>query len=73
MPKLINRYGVVDAKTGTDGWIEYTGDANAIPMGAKVLLPLTEFRAHRNRVGVARVFDPAIGASLGIIDAVTVN
>jgi uncharacterized protein (DUF934 family) len=44
MPKLINRYGVVDAKTGTDGWIEYTGDANAIPAGAKVLLPLTEFR-----------------------------
>ena len=44
MPKLINRYGVVDAVAGTDGWIEYTGDANAIPMGAKVLLPLTEFR-----------------------------
>ena len=44
MPKLINRYGVVDAKIGTDGWIEYTGDANAIPMGAKVLLPLTEIR-----------------------------
>ena len=44
MPKLINRYGVVDAVAGTDGWIEYTGDANAIPKGAKVLLPLTEFR-----------------------------
>ena len=44
MPKLISRYGVVDAETGTDGWIEYTGDANAIPRGAKVLLPLTEFR-----------------------------
>jgi uncharacterized protein (DUF934 family) len=43
MPKLINRYGVVDAH-GTDGWIEYTGDASAIPVGAKVLLPLTEFR-----------------------------
>ena len=43
MPKLINRYGVVD-KNGTDGWIEYTGDAGAIPTGAKVLLPLTEFR-----------------------------
>ena len=43
MPKLINRYGVVD-KAGTDGWIEYTGDASAIPVGAKVLLPLTEFR-----------------------------
>ena len=37
MPKLINRYGVVD-KAGTDGWIEYTGDASAIPVGAKVLL-----------------------------------
>ena len=44
MPKLINRYGVVDAINGTDGWIEYTGDAGAIPAGAKVLLPLTEFR-----------------------------
>ncbi len=44
MPKLINRYGLVDTRTGTDGWIEYTGDANAIPAGAKVLLPLTEFR-----------------------------
>ena len=44
MPKLINRYGIVDARAGTDGWIEYTGDANAIPVGAKVLLPLTEFR-----------------------------
>ena len=43
MPKLINRYGVVD-KDGSDGWIEYTGDAGAIPAGAKVLLPLTEFR-----------------------------
>ena len=43
MPKLINRYGVVD-KDGSDGWIEYTGDAGAIPVGAKVLLPLTEFR-----------------------------
>ena len=43
MPKLINRYGVVDSR-GTDGWIEYTGDASAIPVGAKVLLPLTEFR-----------------------------
>ena len=43
MPKLINRYGVVD-KAGSDGWIEYTGDAGAIPAGAKVLLPLTEFR-----------------------------
>lgn len=43
MPKLINRYGVIDA-LGTDGWIEYTGDASAIPSGAKVLLPLTEFR-----------------------------
>ena len=43
MPKLINRYGVVD-KHGSDGWIEYTGDAGAIPAGAKVLLPLTEFR-----------------------------
>ena len=43
MPKLINRYGVVD-KAGTDGWVEYTGDASAIPVGAKVLLPLTEFR-----------------------------
>jgi uncharacterized protein (DUF934 family) len=43
MPKLINRYGVVDHH-GTDGWIEYTGDASAIPAGAKVLLPLTEFR-----------------------------
>ena len=43
MPKLINRYGVVD-HNGTDGWIEYTGDAGAIPAGAKVLLPLTEFR-----------------------------
>jgi uncharacterized protein (DUF934 family) len=43
MPKLINRYGLVD-KAGTDGWIEYTGDASAIPVGAKVLLPLTEFR-----------------------------
>ena len=38
MPKLISRYGVVDAVAGTDGWIEYTGDANAIPRGAKVLL-----------------------------------
>ena len=46
MPKLINRYGVVDPNDskGTDGWIEYTGDAGAIPAGAKVLLPLTEFR-----------------------------
>ena len=44
MPKLINRYGLVDTRTGTDGWIEYTGDANAIPAGAKVLLPVTEFR-----------------------------
>ncbi|MBL8310187.1 MAG: DUF934 domain-containing protein [Burkholderiales bacterium] len=43
MLKLINRYGVVDAQ-GTDGWITYTGDASAIPVGAKVLLPLTEFR-----------------------------
>ena len=43
MPKLINRYGVVD-KDGSDGWLEYTGDAGAIPAGAKVLLPLTEFR-----------------------------
>ena len=43
MPKLINRYGVVDSN-GTDGWVEYTGDAGAIPAGAKVLLPLTEFR-----------------------------
>ena len=43
MPKLINRYGVVD-KDGSDGWIEYTGDAGAFPAGAKVLLPLTEFR-----------------------------
>ena len=43
MPKLINRYGVVD-KDGSDGWVEYTGDAGAIPAGAKVLLPLTEFR-----------------------------
>ena len=46
MPKLINRYGVVD-KAGADGWIEYTGDAGAgsgIAAGAKVLLPLTEFR-----------------------------
>jgi uncharacterized protein (DUF934 family) len=43
MPKLINRYGVLDA-LGTDGWIEYTGDASAIPVGARVLLPLTEFR-----------------------------
>ena len=46
MPKLINRYGVVDKNDtqGTDGWIEYTGDASVIPFGAKVLLPLTEFR-----------------------------
>ena len=46
MPKLINRYGVVDKDDtqGSDGWIEYTGDAGAIPAGAKVLLPLTEFR-----------------------------
>ena len=49
MPKLINRYGVVDKNDtqGTDGWIEYTGDAGAgsgIAAGAKVLLPLTEFR-----------------------------
>ena len=46
MPKLINRYGVVDKNDtqGSDGWIEYTGDAGAIPAGAKVLLPLTEFR-----------------------------
>jgi uncharacterized protein (DUF934 family) len=46
MPKLINRYGVVDKNDtqGTDGWIEYTGDASVIPVGAKVLLPLTEFR-----------------------------
>ena len=46
MPKLINRYGVVDKNdhNGADGWIEYTGDASAIPSGAKVLLPLTEFR-----------------------------
>ena len=44
MPKLINRHGIVDARAGTDGWIEYTGDAHAIPVGAKVLLPLTEFR-----------------------------
>ena len=44
MPKLINRYGVVDATLGTNGWVEYTGDAGAIPAGAKVLLPLTEFR-----------------------------
>ena len=43
MPKLINRYGVIDVN-GTDGWLEYTGDAGAIPAGAKVLLPLTEFR-----------------------------
>lgn len=43
MPKLINRYNLVDAQ-GSDGWIEYTGDASAIPVGAKVLLPLTEFR-----------------------------
>ena len=43
MPKLINRYGVVDPN-GTNGWIEYTGDAGAIPVSAKVLLPLTEFR-----------------------------
>ena len=43
MPKLINRYGTVDLN-GTDGWLEYTGDAGAIPAGAKVLLPLTEFR-----------------------------
>ena len=43
MPTLISRYGVVDPN-GTDGWIEYTGDASAIPVGAKVLLPLTEFR-----------------------------
>ena len=43
MPKLINRYGVVD-NNGTEGWVEYTGDAAAIPAGAKVLLPLTEFR-----------------------------
>lgn len=43
MPKLINRYGTVDIN-GTDGWLEYTGDAGAIPAGAKVLLPLTEFR-----------------------------
>jgi uncharacterized protein (DUF934 family) len=43
MPKLINRYGLVDQR-GTDGWVEYTGDAAAIPVGAKVLLPLTEFR-----------------------------
>ncbi|MEO7255617.1 MAG: DUF934 domain-containing protein, partial [Casimicrobium sp.] len=44
MPKLISRYDVVDADKGTDGWIEYTGDAHAIPVGAKVLLPLAEFR-----------------------------
>ena len=49
MPKLINRYGVVDKNDtqGTGGWIEYTGDAGAgsgIAAGAKVLLPLTEFR-----------------------------
>ena len=46
MPKLINRYGVVD-HNGSDGWIEYTGDAgtiSGIAAGAKVLLPLTEFR-----------------------------
>lgn len=43
MPKLINRYGLIDV-AGTDGWVEYTGDAGAIPAGAKVLLPLTEFR-----------------------------
>jgi len=43
MSKLINRYGVVD-RHGNDDWVEYTGDASAIPVGAKVLLPLTEFR-----------------------------
>jgi uncharacterized protein (DUF934 family) len=40
MPKLIDHSG---ERTG-DPWITYAGDAHAIPAGACVILPLTEFR-----------------------------
>lgn len=52
MPKLINRYGVVDAINGTDGWIERSqkdtepSNRDSIPVGAKLLLPLAEFLAN---------------------------
>ena len=60
MPKLINRYGVVD-KAGTDGWIEYTGDASVIPVGAsaaaahrvpRVRRHLAETRGDNGALGV---------------------
>ncbi len=70
MPKLINRSGLING--GVDHWIEYTGDAHAIPTGSCVILPLTEFREfsgtwknHAKAIGVklSAADDPALIAN----------
>jgi uncharacterized protein (DUF934 family) len=70
MPKLINRSGLING--GVDHWVEYTGDAHAIPTGSCVILPLAEFREfsgtwinHAKAIGVklSAADDPALIAN----------
>jgi uncharacterized protein (DUF934 family) len=62
MPKLIDQNGVV--RVGDD-WFVYTGDASAIPVGAKVLLPATELREF---AGTWRKHASALGVLLSPSD-----
>jgi uncharacterized protein (DUF934 family) len=68
MPKLIDTNG----ERATDPWINYSGDAHAIPAGSCVILPLTEFREfagtwknHAKALGVllSQSDDPALIAN----------
>jgi uncharacterized protein (DUF934 family) len=65
MPKLISKNGVLVVG---DAWLTYTGDAHAIPSGAKVLLPLTEFREF---AGTWKKHAKAIGVLLSSSDDVS--
>lgn len=60
MPKLIDHLG-----ERSNDWLAYDGDAHAIPPGAKVLLPLTEFREF---AGTWRNHAAAIGVVLSPSD-----
>lgn len=62
MPKLIDRDG---AACSGDDWFVYAGDASAIPVGAKVLLPATELREFS---GTWRKHASALGVLLSLSD-----